>query len=163
MLALGVLSVGSTVSNIVVESTLGSDVGQMRLLVLGRVHLVQLPFLLDQVVDEREPRRTRARGQLSEVIASMDERYRLLFNGDPSRNVRPIGSPATLERLRQSERTWSAEIKPAIARVLAGSSRSQMEDALDQAGRVIERELSSVKEAVELDEAGLTSRIEQAI
>lgn len=135
MLSIAVLSLVIVLANLHMLRSIRSDSAAMQLTASGPARVYEMLYLGEQaLITEDGAVRRNTLGQLGAVIATMEERYVLLREGDPARRIERTAHPTLLADLNERERHWRTEIRPILDRHLASPTPETM-TLLAQSGR----------------------------
>lgn len=93
----------------------------------ARLHYVTATSLATAGTD-----RQRLVDEARALVGEMDERYRVLRNGDPAAGIQPAQDTGVLQQLEASERLWRSETKPFVERALNTSASDANAELLQQ-------------------------------
>ncbi|ABC80968.1 methyl-accepting chemotaxis protein [Anaeromyxobacter dehalogenans] len=113
-------------------------------LVEGAVLRYQALDLSERLFDAPADR-ARTREALVRTMSALDERYRILLQGDPETGTEPIRDPRVVASLRAREGTWTNELRPLLARVMAAPGRAEAQADLDRFREIHERYLTQLQ------------------
>jgi methyl-accepting chemotaxis protein len=94
--------------------------------------------------------RGRTREQLLETMTDLDERYRVLLEGDRANGVQPIRDDRVVKSLRARQATWQNELRPLLSRLLATTDRAAAQPDLDRLRELHEQYLGQVSQNIDI-------------
>src|SRR3546814_19084830 len=84
----------------------------------GRYLAERLLYLTSTSLSTGGIERQRAVDEARQVMKDIDERYRVLRQGDPAGDVRPAREPRVTQQMDASERLWRSETRRFVEHVL---------------------------------------------
>src|SRR5574338_685491 len=105
--------------------------------------------------------RAQTKVELVAAMTALDDRYRLLLEGDPAAGVAPLRDPRVVHSLREREGLWKNELRPLLARVMAAATREQAQADLDRYRDVHQQYLGQLDRDVSVASEITTGRVRQ--
>lgn len=97
----------------------------------GRKQTYQYLYLAHRLFDETGASRDEVVAELRELMDAVDDRYRILSQGDPALGIVPATEPEVLAAMQSVDQRWRTQIRPMLERLMSMSSLEEAHGALD--------------------------------
>jgi methyl-accepting chemotaxis protein len=148
-LALLVVSLLLIVGNLTMLSSLQGDSARIDLFGKGRMYAYEMLALAYRFFDESGAGRLQGQKRLDQLIEAMDQRHRVLLQGDQGRGI-PAATGAVADGIRQREEIWRTQIKPALKEITAKPTRQEAQGELQKLGPTVDAYTDQINKGSEL-------------
>jgi methyl-accepting chemotaxis protein len=104
--------------------------------------------------------RDAAQRELERTIKAMEDRYRILLNGDAALGVPAVSDASLLAGIHDRQHNWDTQLKPALERIAKGAARADAEKELPSVEKWTAEWNSSLEQGVGEFKALLRSRVQ---
>jgi methyl-accepting chemotaxis protein len=158
--ALSLAAMALIAANLALLSGLHGEEEWNARLVEGGVLRYRILDLAERLFDA-PAERARTRGQLVEAMTALDERYRILLEGDRSLGVAPIDDARVEQSLRTREGIWRNEIRPLLGRITVAPDRASAQEDLDRLRELNDAYLEQLDQNVRIIGEVTAGRVQQ--
>ena len=160
-LALLVVSVALISANIYMLQDIKEDAAQVRQVGRGREHAYEYLYWAHRLFAETGAARGEVASSIQRVIADTDDRLRAQLGGDAASGIAKVEDPELVASLQKRQRSWNAQVKPVLLRLLAAGSAEEAEPLLQNLRQAVRTRTAALDEAVDVAERASTRKVDQ--
>ena len=103
--------------------------------------------------------RAKTQAQLAKAITDLDERYRLILEGDEAAGIAPIQDPRIVRSIRARDSAWRNELRPIVSRAMAAQTRAEVAGDLEHLRQVHAQFLGQLDDNVQVTSELTNARV----
>ncbi len=158
VLALLALSLALILADFYTLSSMQGDAACLALFARGRFHIYRILYLAHRLTDENVADPGPVRKDLQDVMNEVDDRYRILLQGDPAQGMAPLTDPTILPGVVSRKQTWDRDIEPVLRTFATTASVQDVKKALPDLDKLLHTGAETLDQGIGQYQASLKAK-----